>query len=94
MPRAAIAERKVEPDLATPQREAAMFYGLFLRGHSVEMLRKDIDIPRRLFEKWQRARYYEPSFRDSLRRVYQHRKMVLAFFNELVLTERVRSRVQ
>jgi len=94
MPRAAIAERKFEPDLATPQREAAMFYGLFLRGHSAEMLRKDIDIPRRVFEKWQRTRYFEPSFRDSLRRVYQHRKMVLAFFNELVLTERVRSRVQ
>jgi hypothetical protein len=94
MPRAAIAERKVEPDLATPQREAAMFYGLFLRGHSAEMLRKAIDIPRRVFEKWQRARYFEPSFRVSLRRVYQPRKMVLAFFNELVLTERVRSRVQ
>jgi hypothetical protein len=94
MPRTAIAERKVEPDLATPQREAAMFYGLFLRGHSAEMLRKDIDIPRRVFEKWQRTRYFEPSFRDSLQRVYQHRKMVLAFFNELVLTERVRSRVQ
>jgi hypothetical protein len=89
-----MVERKIEPDLATPQREAAMFYGLFLRGHSAELLRKDIDIPRRLFEKWQRARYFEPSFRDALRRVYQHRKMVLAFFDELVLTERVKSRVQ
>jgi hypothetical protein len=87
-------ERGAEPDLVTPQREAAMFYGLFLRGHPVEVLRKDIDIPRRLFEKWQRARYYEPSFRNSLRRIYQHRKMVLAFFNELVLSETARSRLQ
>jgi hypothetical protein len=87
-------ERGFEPDLVTPQREAAMFYGLFLRGHSVETLRKDIDVPRRLFEKWQRACYYEPSFRNSLRRVYYHRKMVLAFFDELVLSERARSRLQ
>ena len=94
MPRAAIIERGFEPDLVTPQREAAMFYGLFLRGHPVETLRKDIDVPRRLFEKWQRARYYEPSFRNSLRRVYYHRKMVLAFFDELVLSERARSLLQ
>jgi hypothetical protein len=87
-------EHRFEPDLVTPQREAAMFYGLFLRGHPVETLRKDIDIPRRLFDKWQRARYFEPSFRDSLRRVYHHRKMVLAFFDELVLSERARSRLQ
>ena len=53
-----------------------MFYGLFLRGHPVERLRRDIDVPRPILDKWMRARYYEPSFRDALRRVYTYRKMV------------------
>jgi hypothetical protein len=83
-----------EPDLATPQREAAMFYGLFLRGHPVDRLRRDIDIPRPVIEKWMKARYYEPSFRDALRRVYRYRKTVLAIFDELVLNERGHLRVQ
>lgn len=86
--------RRDEFDLSTPQREAAMFYGLFLRGHSVEVLRRDIDVPRTLLQKWLRARQYEPSFRDSLRRVYNYRKMVLAIFDELVLNEHGKSRLQ
>jgi hypothetical protein len=32
-------------DLEFPQREAAFFYGLFLRGHSPEQLRRDIEVP-------------------------------------------------
>ena len=32
-------------DPLAPQREAAFFYGLFLRGHPVEALRQDIDVP-------------------------------------------------
>jgi len=83
-----------EFDLATPQREAAMFYGLFLRGHSVERLRQDIDVPRAILRKWRSAHRYEPSFRDSLTRVYTYRKMVLAIFDELVHNERNRSRFQ
>ena len=94
MPRAVTTERRAEPDLATPQREAAMFYGLFLRGHPVDRLRKDIDIPRPLLEKWRRARYFEPAFRNALWRIYQHRKMVLAIFDELVLNERGHYRLQ
>ena len=31
-----------ESDLAFPQREAAFFDGLFLRGHSADELRRDI----------------------------------------------------
>ena len=31
-------------DFDFPQREAAFFYGLFLRGHSAEELRRDIAI--------------------------------------------------
>src|SRR6202050_4073125 len=42
-------------DPLAPQREAAFFYGLFLRGHSVEALRQDIDVPRSMLDKWMRA---------------------------------------
>jgi len=83
-----------EFDPAAPMKEAAMFYGLFLRGHSVEALRRDIDVPKATLEKWLRPRRYEPDFRDSLRRIYQYRKQVLAIFDELVLNERNRARIQ
>ena len=32
-------------DFEHPQREAAFFYGLFLRGHDANKLRRDIAIP-------------------------------------------------
>ena len=76
-----------------PQREAAMFYGLFLRGHSADALRRDIDVPGPVLEKW-RKRQYEPSFRDAIKRIYSYRKQVLAIFDELVLHERIRPRLQ
>jgi hypothetical protein len=76
------------------QREAAMFYGLFLRGHSVDALRRDIDVPKALVDKWLKGQRYEPSFRDALVRLYTYRKQVLAIFDELVLNERTKSRVQ
>lgn len=75
-------------DPAAPQREAAIFYGLFLRGHSADALRKDIDIPRKLLDKWMRAPHYEDSFRDRLNRVYHYRKQVLAIFDALVHHEK------
>lgn len=71
-----------------------MFYGLFLRGHSVEALRRDIDIPRPVLEKWTNQRRFEPNFRDNLQRVYTYRKQVLAIFDELVLNEKNRARLQ
>ncbi len=71
-----------------------MFYGLFLRGHSAETLRRDIDVPKLLLNKWLSPRRHELNFRDSLRRVYQYRKQVLAIFDELVLNERTRARLQ
>ena len=67
-----------------------MFYGLFLRGHSAETLRRDIDVPRPLLQKWLNTRRYETNFRESLRRVYQYRKQVLAIFDELVHNEKNR----
>lgn len=85
---------KDEYDPAGPQKEAAMFYGLFLRGHSLEALRRDIDVPREVVEKWLKTERFDPGFRDSLRRLYAYRKQVLAIFDELVLNERGRPRLQ
>jgi hypothetical protein len=74
-------------DPLAPQREAAFFYGLFLRGHDVENLRQDIDVPRGLLDKWMRARDFEANFLQNLQRVYEYRKQVLAIFDGLVLNE-------
>ena len=40
-----VVPTEVTTDFAFPQREAAFFYGLFLRGHSPEQLRRDIEVP-------------------------------------------------
>jgi hypothetical protein len=83
-----------EFDPLAPQREAAFFYGLFLRGHPVESLRQDIDVPRTLLDKWLKAHDFEAPFRQDLKRVYTYRKQVLAIFDGLVLNEQNRPRVQ
>ena len=83
-----------EFDPLAPQREAAFFYGLFLRGHSIEALRQDIDVPRSLFDKWMRAHDFAPPFRESLQKVYAYRKQVLAIFEGLILNEQNHARLQ
>ncbi len=84
----------LNPEFHSPQREAALFYGLFLRGHSIESLREQIDIPPKVFQKWMRAREYDQGFRDDLRRMYSYRKRVLAIFDSLVTSERANQRWQ
>jgi hypothetical protein len=81
-------------DPQAPQREAAFFYGLFLRGHSLDTLRQDIDIPRVVADKWVRARDFQGAFRADLDRVYQYRKRVLAIFEGLVSNEQAHLRLQ
>jgi hypothetical protein len=81
-------------DPLAPQREAAFFYGLFLRGHDVDSLRQDIDVPRGTMDKWMKAPDFECSFRDNLKRVYAYRKQVLAIFDGLILNEQNRPRLQ
>lgn len=81
-------------DPVSVQREAAMFYGLFLRGQSAEKIRQDIDIPQTTLDRWLKRPHYDGSFRDNARRVYEYRKQVLAVFEELVFQGRVRARVQ
>jgi hypothetical protein len=83
-----------EFDPLAPQREAALFYGLFLRGHSAETLRRDIDVPKKLLDKMMKRHRNEVPVREKLQRVYEYRKQVLAVFDELVTRERTRERVQ
>lgn len=75
----------------SPQTEAALFFGLFLKGHSADALRAQIDVPPKLFEKWMRAREYDHEFRRQLRRMYVYRKQVLAIFDSLVMTSQTQN---
>jgi hypothetical protein len=83
-----------DSDPMAPQREAAFFYGLFLRGHSLEALRQDIDVPRGVIDKWLRAKDFEGAFRSDLDRVYQYRKQVLAIFEGLVSNQSAQFHLQ
>ena len=56
-----------EADFAFPQREAAFFYGLFLRGHSADELRRDIEVPPTILAKWHRDAEREPDLRGTAR---------------------------
>jgi hypothetical protein len=67
-----------------PQREAAFFYGLFLRGHSAEQLRRDIEVPAAVLAKWHREAEREPELRDIFSRMVEYRRHVLAIFDTLV----------
>ncbi len=79
---------------ASPQREAALFYALFLRGHRIEALRRDIDVPAATFAKWMRSADFDNGFRESLQKMYDFRKQVLAIFDSLVERQATLSRVQ
>jgi hypothetical protein len=87
-------EFREEIDPMAPQREAALFYGLFLRGHSAETLRRDIDVPKKLLDKMLKRHRNELGVREKLQRGYQFRKQVLAVFDELITRERTRERIQ
>ncbi len=76
------------------RREAAMFYGLFLRGYDAEELRQDIEIPKETFDRWLKHPHYDGDFRESVKRIYYFRKKVLAVFDELVDRERIKARLQ
>src|SRR5215475_13043465 len=82
-----------EFDPLAPQREAALFYGLFLRGHSAEALRRDIDVPKKLVDKLLRRHKNEQDMRTKVQRAYVYRKQVLAIFDELITREQIQARV-
>ncbi|HKF24638.1 MAG TPA: hypothetical protein VKB24_01640 [Candidatus Acidoferrum sp.] len=81
-------------DFAFPQREAAFFYGLFLRGHSADKLRQDIEVPPAVLAKWHREAEREPELRGVLSRVVEYRRHVLAIFDTLVGSEKMPQRMQ
>jgi len=81
-------------DFEFPQREAAFFYGLFLRGHSPDKLRQDIEVPPAVLAKWHREAEREPELRSVLSRVVQYRRHVLAIFDTLIGTEKMPQRPQ
>ena len=71
----------------SPQREAAFFYGLFLRGHSVESLRQDIDVSTDVVTHWQMMLNHDPWYREALDVMVPFRKRVLAIFDSLITSE-------
>jgi len=81
-------------DFQFPQREAAFFYGLFLRGHSAEELRRDIAVPAAVLAKWDRDTAHEPGLRTVLERVVRYRQNVLAIFENLVGLDTSRQKIQ
>jgi hypothetical protein len=85
---------EITADLEYPQREAAFFYGLFLRGHSAEKLRQDIEVPATVLAKWHREAEREPQLRNVFSRMLEYRRHVLAIFDSLVDSEEQNHRVQ
>ena len=81
-------------DFDFPQREAAFFYGLFLRGHSAEALRRDIEVPSAVLAKWHREAERDPQLRDIFSRMVEYRRHVLAIFDTLVGCDEQTRRVQ
>ena len=81
-------------DLDFPQREAAFFYGLFMRGHSADHLRRDIEVPAAVLAKWHREAERDPQLRDVFTRMVDYRRHVLAFFDALVGSDAQPQRLQ
>ena len=94
LPAATHAAEDAQHDFDFPQREAAFFYGLFLRGHSAEELRRDIEVPQAVLLKWHREAEREPTMRDVFTRMVEYRRHVLAIFESLVGFETRLTRVQ
>jgi len=70
-----------------PQREAAYFYGLFMRGHSLDELRRDISVPEAVVARWRRLWRFEPHHRRHCEEILTYRRQVLTIFNTLVALE-------
>jgi hypothetical protein len=85
---------EVVNDFDFPQREAAFFYGLFLRGHSPDQLRRDIEVPPAVLAKWHREAERDPQLRDIFSRMADYRRHVLAIFDSLVGSDGHPRRVQ
>jgi hypothetical protein len=91
---APIISEEARRDFDYPSREAAFFYGLFLRGHSAEELRRDIEVPADVLARWNREAQREPNLKDFFERMIEYRRHVLAIFDSLVGYESRPARVQ
>jgi hypothetical protein len=91
---APVLPNEIVADLEFPQREAAFFYGLFLRGHSPEQLRRDIEVPPAVLAKWHKDAEREPHLRGVFAKMVEYRRHVLAIFDTLIGSELKQSRVQ
>jgi hypothetical protein len=85
---------EIAADLEFPQREAAFFYGLFLRGHSPDQLRRDIEVPASVLAKWHKDAEREPHLRSVFTRMVEYRRHVLAIFDNLIGSDGQHRRVQ
>jgi hypothetical protein len=74
-----------DANFTEPRVEAAFFYGLFLRGHPVQKLRADIDVPPRVLAEWRRLAIMDPLYVGLADRILAYRKHVLAIFDSLIL---------
>jgi len=77
----------MESSFGEPQHEAAFFYGLFMRGHPLQKLRADIDVPDHVLERWKRLAERDPVYQGAVTRILAYRKHVLAIFDSLVFKE-------
>lgn len=91
---APIVAEETQGEFEFPQREAAFFYGLFLRGHSAEELRRDIEVPVQVLARWHREAEREPGLRDVFERMVEYRRHVLAIFDSLICHDTRPTRVQ
>jgi hypothetical protein len=89
-----VVQYEVAHDFEFPQREAAFFYGLFLRGHSADELRRDIGVPSQVMARWDREAKRQPELRDLFERMIEYRRHVLAIFEALVGSEGRTQRLQ
>lgn len=78
----------------SPHREAAFFYGLFLRGHSLDALRRDIDVSPEVVAKWENMQRHDPLYREAIEVMVPYRKRVLAIFESLITSEFSQARRQ
>jgi len=85
---------EVLQDFQFPQREAAFFYGLFLRGHKPDELRRDIAVPAAVLAKWDRESQRQPQLRSMLERVVEYRRHVLAIFENLIGRDTAKQTIQ
>src|ERR1700721_1902275 len=81
-------------DFQFPQREAPFFYGLFLRGHSADELRRDIQVPAAVLAKWDKETVRAPELRPVLEKVVQYRQHVLAIFENLICNDAAPEKLQ